>query len=296
MEKAKRRTEARGITLIALVITVIVLLILAAISITMLTGDNSILKRAVDAKERTERAQEEENAKLTFTTVQMELAQGKNVDNQSFQKMVDENFGSNNANGIIDGNNYIITVVKTNNNYQMDSNGKISTLAELPIDFNPGVLEKSGETYTINSIEDLVAFAYSINKGEQEYNNKNITLGIDLDIKSDSSYKNPNTKYKLTDNGYEKTEDDTGTPIKTLLTDTNGIGFVPIGKTYNESFSGIFDGLSHTISNLYIKTSGDKSAGLFNNIANTFELKNLGLNSPNITSGRVARWICWNGR
>lgn len=36
----------KGITLIALVITIIVLLILAAVSIAMLTGENSILKRA----------------------------------------------------------------------------------------------------------------------------------------------------------------------------------------------------------------------------------------------------------
>ena len=49
-DKQKFKT---GITLIALVITIIVLLILAAISITMLTGDNSLLKRAVEAKEKT---------------------------------------------------------------------------------------------------------------------------------------------------------------------------------------------------------------------------------------------------
>ena len=59
-----RNKRNHGITLIALVITVIVLLILAAISITMLTGDNSILKRAVDAKERTERAEIIESAKM----------------------------------------------------------------------------------------------------------------------------------------------------------------------------------------------------------------------------------------
>ena len=53
-----------GITLIALVITIIVLLILAAISITMLTGDNSILKRATDAKEHTSIAKEKEQIKL----------------------------------------------------------------------------------------------------------------------------------------------------------------------------------------------------------------------------------------
>ena len=44
----------RGITLIALVVTIIVLLILAGVSISMLTGQNGILNRAADAKEKTE--------------------------------------------------------------------------------------------------------------------------------------------------------------------------------------------------------------------------------------------------
>ena len=43
----------KGITLIALVITIIVLLILAGVSIAMLTGQNGILTRATDAKEDT---------------------------------------------------------------------------------------------------------------------------------------------------------------------------------------------------------------------------------------------------
>ena len=41
----------KGITLIALVVTIIVLLILAGVSIAMLTGQNGILKRARDARE-----------------------------------------------------------------------------------------------------------------------------------------------------------------------------------------------------------------------------------------------------
>ena len=62
--KNKRNTGIRGITLIALVITIIVMLILAAISITMLTGDNSILKRATDSKKNTEESQIIEEAKI----------------------------------------------------------------------------------------------------------------------------------------------------------------------------------------------------------------------------------------
>lgn len=44
--------EAKGITLIALVITIIVLLILAGVTIATLTGDNGILKQADKAKQR----------------------------------------------------------------------------------------------------------------------------------------------------------------------------------------------------------------------------------------------------
>ena len=43
----------RGITLIALVITIIVLLILAGVSIAMLTGDNGILTRSRQAADET---------------------------------------------------------------------------------------------------------------------------------------------------------------------------------------------------------------------------------------------------
>ena len=53
-----------GITLIALVVTIIVLLILTGVSITMLTGQNGILNRAQEAKEKTEVANQDEQRKL----------------------------------------------------------------------------------------------------------------------------------------------------------------------------------------------------------------------------------------
>ena len=54
----------KGITLIALVVTIIVLLILAGISISMLTGQNGILNRTGEAKEETVDAQSKEKVKL----------------------------------------------------------------------------------------------------------------------------------------------------------------------------------------------------------------------------------------
>ena len=64
--------EERGITLIALVITIIVLLILAGVSIAMLTGDNGILTQANNSKEKTALAEEEEQRKLLEQEAYME--------------------------------------------------------------------------------------------------------------------------------------------------------------------------------------------------------------------------------
>ena len=51
--KTKAFKSTKGITLIALVVTIIVLLILAGVSIAMLTGNNGVLTKAGEAKVRT---------------------------------------------------------------------------------------------------------------------------------------------------------------------------------------------------------------------------------------------------
>ena len=53
--------KQKGITLIALVVTIVVLLILAGVSISMLAGENGIINQAREAKKETEQAKEEES-------------------------------------------------------------------------------------------------------------------------------------------------------------------------------------------------------------------------------------------
>ena len=60
----KKISNSKGITLIALVITIIVLLILAGVTINMLSGQNGILKKAVEAKKMTEDSQAREEEAL----------------------------------------------------------------------------------------------------------------------------------------------------------------------------------------------------------------------------------------
>ena len=59
--------EKKGITLIALVITIIVLLILAGVTIATLTGENGILTKATEASKKTGQASAEEQVQLEVT-------------------------------------------------------------------------------------------------------------------------------------------------------------------------------------------------------------------------------------
>ena len=69
--RTKELKRNKGITLIALVITIIVLLILAGVTIATLTGENGILIRAEQAKIETEEEQLKEDIKLAYNAVKI---------------------------------------------------------------------------------------------------------------------------------------------------------------------------------------------------------------------------------
>ena len=64
------KQESKGITLIALVVTIVVLLILAGISIAALTGENGIINRTIEAKRATDTSQIKEEVELAWLGVQ----------------------------------------------------------------------------------------------------------------------------------------------------------------------------------------------------------------------------------
>lgn len=68
----EKEKKSQGITLIALVITIIVLLILAGITIATLTGDNGILSKATTAKESTKKEEGREIIKLAIEEMRIE--------------------------------------------------------------------------------------------------------------------------------------------------------------------------------------------------------------------------------
>ena len=70
--RKQRKTNMKGITLIALVITIIVLLILAGVSIAMLTGNSGILTQANEGKEKSEIAEVKERVQTDIAAKQAE--------------------------------------------------------------------------------------------------------------------------------------------------------------------------------------------------------------------------------
>ena len=73
MEQKRMQKNSKGITLIALVITIIVLLILAGISISMLTGQNGILTKANDSEVQQSHASVKEAITLAYNEYQIEI-------------------------------------------------------------------------------------------------------------------------------------------------------------------------------------------------------------------------------
>ena len=102
----------KGITLIALVITMIILLILASISVAVLSGDNSILRKTGEAKGGADVSNEEDIINLATTTV---------MNNNAFGKVVPEEL-----------------ISELNNNYGDTLNAKKINEKKVMVSFNSG--------------------------------------------------------------------------------------------------------------------------------------------------------------
>lgn len=97
------KKDVKGITLIALVITIIVLLILAAVSIAMLTDENGLLKKATKAKEENKLAQAKEQINLMLQEYRIERDTGSN---KSFENFLQEKKNDKKIDGYEKNENY----------------------------------------------------------------------------------------------------------------------------------------------------------------------------------------------
>ena len=83
--------NSKGITLIALVITIIVLLILAGVSIALVTGDNGLLKQATRAGAETQVAEAREMAIMDVNALIAQYYEERYVNKQASGTTLEDN-------------------------------------------------------------------------------------------------------------------------------------------------------------------------------------------------------------
>ena len=146
------KKKQNGITLIALVISIIVLLILAGVSIMTLAGDNGLLTRTTTAKQKTEEAGVIENIRLAYQNAKIGSHTKLEHDfKKDMKDYLEEIYGEGNVE-VEDGENqdvgkYVITILEKK--YTIDANG---------------IIEKAG---AVIEIEELKIVESSDGTGEE---------------------------------------------------------------------------------------------------------------------------------
>ena len=255
----KKLTKNSGITLIALVITIIVLLILAGVTIMSVTGENGILSRSISAREETKKAQALEELKEKIMEVQID----KKGD-ATLQDIIEALESDTKNNYMVSTELATITNTMPNladktelyvlyKDYWFKINSKLEVSFVKDSDSNDNNSEESGKdekeekedenVVKISDKKSLEEFRDKVNNGEK-YEGKTVILTADIDLEESAENQ-----------------------------------WTPIGNTEANAFTGTFDGNGHTIKNIYIDTT-ESYQGLFG--CNKGKIENVGVESGTI--------------
>ena len=126
-KKNMRTEKTRGITLISLVITIIILLILAGVTLNLTLGDRGIITQAQQAKEAHEIATIKENIKLDILNKELEK-EGESLTKEELEEIA-ENHGElqEDGNTIITDDGYEINIDEIYKPGEGTSGGVIAT-------------------------------------------------------------------------------------------------------------------------------------------------------------------------
>ena len=160
-----KKSKNKGITLIALVITIIILLILAGISIGMLSGDNSIIGQAGNAKTQTDIAEEKE---ILQTATLAAIGKEKYGD-LTKEKLDDELNNYSEIQGTEQVDDGIVVTFKSGRVYLVDLDGNVSRYSEITIG---DLVVKNGNTVVADGSKSVafntaltINFTASISEG-----------------------------------------------------------------------------------------------------------------------------------
>ena len=268
--------KEKGITMIALVVTIVVLLILASITIGAVTGENGILRNANDAKEQTEIGEEKEIVDRATIQAMGNNSRGNIVEDE-LQEQLDKITGNGKTEVGDVGEEFEVGFIESKRYYTVDKDGTVTGPQEIVDDKSPGDITKDengddieeGQPYEIWCIEDLIEWSNNY----EDYRYDNINLCTNLNFKSKYSYANS----ERTDHG-DINEDNV---IDILIQEMQkGKGFPSINV-----FSGKFDGNNNIIDNIYSYKQDDAGFILSLNNAN---LKNLTIRGKIYSIGNYA--------
>ena len=168
----------KGITLIALIVTIIVLLILAGITIASLTGDDGILTKSTEARDTTDEETINEQVNLAVLGA-LTMGQGK-MDESNLRKSLNSKIGTEKYVLASDGNDgWIIRIKSSGKVFNVSSTGKIAGLdgeSETDSKYFEYTLNTDTKTAVINGIKDKYAvksyYTYDgkVVSGAHEYN------------------------------------------------------------------------------------------------------------------------------
>ena len=253
------KNRETGITLIALVITIIVLLILAGVSISMLTGSNGILTQANKAKEVTEISGEKEGMKTAVLSIK---ATNSDITEDNLKTALDNQFGVNKT--TIEDNKDGSYTVKMNNEskreYTVEDDGSLleGTYSKWDGTTSTEPTNKISNEIHIYTAPELKWLADQVNNQENTFEGYTIYLENNLDLGGRAENGNwettANESVKWTAIGKIKAN-----PLKATFEGNNHI-IKDVYVNSTENFNGIF-GNSNSISNLTIKNSYIKGAG-----------------------------------
>ena len=177
----KKIKERKAITLIALVVTIVVILILAGITVGMVTSDNGILKETKNAKQQAEIDNEKSIVERAKMLAMMRSKNGA-ITYEIFEPAIKDEAGKISTDVSDAGDTIEVLFKESNRYYEIDQDGNVSEPQEVVKDEYAGDITKGGrcdgskeKPYEINCIEDLVVFS-NMTKG----------TGIKLDKRTSS--------------------------------------------------------------------------------------------------------------
>ena len=267
----KKIRNNKGITLIALVVTIIVLIILAGVSINLVLGDNGILTKAKEAKEESNEAQVKEKMQLA---VQEYVINRNTGDSTSLQDILRANLDESKIEDVTEnGKAAVVTYDGERIKIDLDK-GTIGQ--DSPFDVWDGQSASTGlvgkgtkeEPYLIYSASDLYYMSQCVGQGYEATVvglNENKTENGCNAVACKANYKlmtnialNDVSEYDNWNNGsFDKTTLNSWTPIgRNDVTEGSGV-----------TFSGVFDGNGYEVTGLYIENSQARTIGLFGYVA-----------------------------